>query len=152
VGAAHYKGSAKALAEEGIDPRVRLRAIPMAVSFTMRGVPHIPLAYSFLAGEVLVRQRHYAAIMAREPVLLIAMRCVAMQFRALAVSTAACGVLGVAGFVALHAGLPVRSESRVSSWQDAVALARRERVSLRSQMHVAPQAVSGRQCAPFCKL
>ena len=50
----------------------------------------------------------------------------------LAVSTAVCGVLGVAGFVALHAGLPVRSESRVSSWQDAVALARRERVSPRS--------------------
>ena len=52
-----------------------------------------------------------------------------MQFQALAVSTVVCGVLGVAGFVALHAGLPVRSESQVSSWQDAVAMARRERVS-----------------------
>ena len=60
---------------------------------------------------------------------MIAVRCVDVQFQALAVSTAACGVLGVAGFVALHAGLPVRSESRVASWQDAVALARRERVS-----------------------
>ena len=39
VGAAHYQGSAKALAEEGIDPRVRLRAIPMAVSFLTYNSP-----------------------------------------------------------------------------------------------------------------
>ena len=39
MGAAHYMGSTKALAEEGIDPRVRLRAIPMAVSFTLQIVP-----------------------------------------------------------------------------------------------------------------
>ena len=31
VGAAHYMGSTKALAEEGIDPRIRLRAVPVAV-------------------------------------------------------------------------------------------------------------------------
>ena len=32
AGAAHYGGSARGLREEGIDPRVRLKAIPMAVS------------------------------------------------------------------------------------------------------------------------
>ena len=55
----------------------------------------------------------------------------AAQFQALAISTAFCGAAGIAGFIGLHAGLRVRSESRVSSWQDAIALARRERVSLR---------------------
>ena len=39
VGAAHYAGSTKALAEEGIDPRMRLRAIPMAVSFNRPSFP-----------------------------------------------------------------------------------------------------------------
>ena len=64
MGAAHYKGSARALAEEGIDPRVRLRAIPMAVSFIMSGVPDYIACIQLLAGEVLMRKRHCAAIMA----------------------------------------------------------------------------------------
>ena len=32
AGGAHYAGSASGLREEGIDPRVRLKALPMAVS------------------------------------------------------------------------------------------------------------------------
>ena len=36
MGGAHFAASTKALAEEGIDPRVRLRAVPMAVSADLR--------------------------------------------------------------------------------------------------------------------
>ena len=39
AGAGHYAGSARGLREEGIDPRVRLKAVPMAVSPVAETVP-----------------------------------------------------------------------------------------------------------------
>ena len=61
VGVAHYMGSTKALAEEGIDPRVRLRAIPMAVRLSVKGSPHVSRACLLPAYGVLMHGRQPVA-------------------------------------------------------------------------------------------
>ena len=55
-------------------------------------------------------------------------RCACLQFRALAVSTAMCGVLGAVAVAAMQIGLQVQPVARVSSVADAIALARQQRV------------------------
>ena len=52
-------------------------------------------------------------------------RCACLQFRALAVSTAMCGVLGAVAVAAMQIGLQVQPVARVSSVADAIALARK---------------------------
>ena len=191
VGAAHFAGSTKALAEEGIDPRVRLRALPMAVSadqrsfafftrqdcsgFTLETVRAACLALPCTAAILHAMRRHKLLCVGTDGRVPVthdrgtmdkfgpmggtycfwyqqALSCCsrkltvramgAMQFRALAISTGACAAVGVAAFAGMRAGLPVRSEARVSSWSQAVDLARQERVSSSSQILATPRTGS----------
>ena len=54
------------------------------------------------------------------------MNCV--QLRALAVSSAMCGMLGALGAAALHLALEVQPVANISSVGDAIKLARQQRV------------------------
>lgn len=90
---AHYQSTAKQLAEEGIPPAARLKALPLAA-------------------------------------------------RALGASTLMCAGFGAISLVAWNVlGLSSREVANVATFSDAVALAKQQRVSRRSCMHLSIPAI-----------
>lgn len=131
-------GTAKQLAEEGIDPRVRLRFLPVAVSAwrctapaECLRAPRVPLSHA---------RRCLPPCPPPPP-------CSAcprqLQAKALAASSVVCVGLGAlaAGAWAL-AGLQFQSVAQVASWEDALALAKQQRqvisAMFKEQLHRTP--------------
>lgn len=116
AGGAHYSVTAKKLQEDGIDPRLRMKAMPIAVSVLLSA-----------AGTTV--RKCTSALPGALP-LIYAWAKLCLQLRALALSTLACGTIGALGYMAVkHSGLQMKDTAAVSSLHDAIGLAQQQRVS-----------------------
>lgn len=117
-GVGHYYSTAKGLAEEGLDPRIRLRSLPLAVSAhgSRWGATMHQLAYSAGFSAMML-----APIANWHPP-------IPLQAKALALGSAACAAAGALGVVAWKLlGLKYKEVAEVSSISDAVSLAKAQR-------------------------
>ena len=118
AGGAHYSVTAKKLQEDGIDPRLRMKALPIAVRILLQCRWHdIQRCFSAVCGALSYIYAWFKLF-----------HC--SQLRALALSTVACGTLGALGYLAVkHSGLQMKDTAAVSSLHDAIGLAQQQRVS-----------------------
>lgn len=134
-GLSHYHGTTKSLVEEGIDPRLRLRALPLAVRLGA-GAAAAQVCTPRRAGlsrRAAGGQAQASVQLPSHPFKMLAVRPPCPQSKALGVSLGVSVLLGVVGVAAWSIlGLESKEVAEVAGFLDAVALAKQHRVRRRS--------------------